>query len=258
MGEANPVRIPMSTGGDILVEGQQLPEEIFLTYQEIVGALLYLSTCTRPDISFAAGCPSRHVAKPTTVHLTAAKKVFRYLKGTSTLSLTDGQAGRLMGYSDADSAGDLETRRSTTGFMLTLNGAAVCWGSKSQATVSHSTTEEEYVAASVAAKEAIWRQRLLLDIPGDGAPVHMRCDSQRALAMMHNEVSSNPTKHIDVAYNFVREMVGDGRLVAEHVPSKEMTADALTKALPTTAFNNCRKGAGLHPTLWNDNAHMEV
>lgn len=189
------------------------------------------------------------MAKPTVAHLIAAKKVLLYLKGTPTLSLTYGLAGRLTGYSDAEYAGDLETRRSTTGFIFTLTGAAVRSGSKRQETVSHSTTEAEYVAAAAAAMEFIWLQRLIVEITGEDAPVHMRCDSQSALAMMHNAVSSNRTKQIDVAFHFVWEMVADGKLVAEHVPTEEMTVDALTKALPSTAFNKCRTGAGQNPTL---------
>lgn len=72
----------------------------------------------------------------------------------------------------------------------------------------------------------------------------MRCDSQSSLAMMHNAVSSNRTKHIDVAYHFVREMAADGKLKTEHVPTQEITADALTKSLPTTTFSKCWDGVG--------------
>lgn len=82
MGEANMVSVPMGAGGHLQTEGEPLPEDLWRFYQELVGALLYLSTCTRPDISFAGGCLSRHVANPTGVHLIAAKKVLRYLKGT--------------------------------------------------------------------------------------------------------------------------------------------------------------------------------
>lgn len=107
------------------------------------------------------------------MHLTAAKRLLWYLKGIATISLNDGQAETLVGYRDADYSGDLETSRSTTGFLFTLNGEAVSWGSKRQATITHSTTEEEHVAAAVVAKEAVWLRRLILDTRG--RKPHARC-----------------------------------------------------------------------------------
>ena len=100
--QANPVQLPMSAGTRVTKDGAPLSGELHQTYQELVGALLYLATATHPDISFAVGQLSRHVASPTTEHLAAAKRVLRYLKGTSTLALTYGTATGLTGYSDAD------------------------------------------------------------------------------------------------------------------------------------------------------------
>lgn len=176
-GTTNAVRLPMGAGDHLPEDDEQLPAHLCFIYHELVGAFLYLSTCLIPDIAFAVRCLSRHVGRPTGMHLAAAKKVQRYIKGTSTVSLTNGRPGTLMRYSDAEYAGDLDTRRSTTGFLFTLNRAAVSCGRKRQATESHSTTEAEYVAAAAAAKEVVWLRRVMLDIRGKDAPVRKLCDS---------------------------------------------------------------------------------
>jgi len=173
-------------------------------------------------------------------HLAAANTVLRYLKGTAWLSLTYSSAAAMVGYSDADYAGDLDTRRSTTGYVFTFNGAAVSWKSKRQPSVAHSTTESEYIAAATAAKEAVWLSRLIKDLTGTAAQMRMRCDDQSALVIMHDPVSSPKTKHIDIAYHFVREKVADKQLLLEHVPTKKMAADILTKPLPVPAYTTCR------------------
>lgn len=141
--EANPMRLPLGVGTTLCKDGDPLPVALIELYQERVGALLYLSTCTRPDVSFAVGRLSRYVAAPTVQHLAAAKNVLRYLKGTANQALTYGSAGPLVGYSDADSTADIDTRRSTTGYAFILNGAAVSWVSKRQTSVALSTTEAE-------------------------------------------------------------------------------------------------------------------
>ena len=188
---------------------------------------------------------TRHVSAPTMEHLAAAKTVLRNLKGTASLGLTYGSAAEMIGYSEADYAGDLDTRRSTTGYVFTFNGAAVSWTSKRQPSVAHSTTKSEYIAAATAAKEAVWLSRLIKDLTGTAAPMRMRCDNQSALAIMHHPVFSPKTKHIDIAYDFLREKVADKQLLPEHVPTREMTADILPKPLPVPAYTTCRTAMGL-------------
>ena len=97
----------------------------------------------------------------------------------------------------------------------------------------------------MAAKEAIWLQRLVRELGGGDAPVVMHCDSQGAIALMRNPTSSNRTKHIDVAHHFVRECVDGGALEVEVVGTADMVADCLTKPLPTAAFNKCRAALGM-------------
>ena len=245
LGDSNPVRLPMGTGVVLQREGTPLEPLMATKYQEAVGSLLYLATCTRPDISFAVGKLSRHVSAPTQAHWAAAKTVMRYLQGTRDWRIIYGAKRPLVGYSDADYAGDVDTRRSTTGQAFLWGGGAISWGSKIQATVAASTTEAEYVAAAMAAKEAIWLQRLVRELGAGGEPVVMHCDSQGAIALMRNPTSSNRTKHIDVAHHFVRECVDGGAIKVVAVGTADMVADCLTKPLPTEAFNKCRAALGL-------------
>ena len=135
-------------------------------YQQIIGSLLYASGGTRPDVTFVVGVLPRYCGKPNQLHLTAAKRVLRYLKGAAELALTyttEGNAS-LTGYSDADWAGDRDARRSTSGLTFMLQGASITWSSKRQASVSLSTVEAEYMALSQATQEAIWLQRLLEEV----------------------------------------------------------------------------------------------
>jgi len=115
----------MGVGARLTKDGKPLMGALIKTDQELVGSLLYLATGTRPVISFAVGQLTRHKSAPRMEHLAAAKTVLRYLKGTASLGLTYGSAAAMVGYSDADYAGDLDTRRSTTGYVFTFNGAAV-------------------------------------------------------------------------------------------------------------------------------------
>jgi hypothetical protein len=138
--------------------------DILGSYQELIGCLLYLSGCNRPDIAQAVGVLSRFMSKPTDEHMNAAKQVLKYLLSSHQLGLCFSEGDeKLLGYCDADYAGDVDKRKSTSGFVFMMNGAAISWASKLQPTVAMSTCEAEFVAAANAAKEALWLQTLLGD-----------------------------------------------------------------------------------------------
>ena len=165
-----------------------------ISYQSIVGSLLYAAITTRPDIAQAVGVVSKFCGNSTQSHLTAAKRIFRYLKGTVYLGLSYKKCadGNLIGYSDADWAGDVDDRHSTSGNMFLLAKGAVSWLNKKQATVALSTAEPEYVALSAATQEAIWLRRLLTDV-GEPLedPIVINEDNQGAIAM-----AKNPMGHV--------------------------------------------------------------
>jgi transposase InsO family protein len=215
-------------------------------FAEIVGSLLYLANCTRPDIAFAVSALSRHMANPTRVHYNAAKSVLRYLSGTAGLGIEYGRVGGFEGWCDADFAGDLATRRSTTGFVFLLSGGAISWQSKLQPTVAASTTEAEYMAASSAVREGLWFRQLLADFGVSVGVVQMFGDNQAALTLVSNPVITARSKHIDVMHHFVRERVLRGEVSFSYCPTTEQVADCLTKSLSPTLFSACCVGMGMH------------
>ena len=134
-------------------------------YQKAVGSLMYAMLGTRPDIAFAVSAVSRYAARPTQQHRSAVQRIFRYLRKTINYVLVfRGELAALVGYTDSDWAGDLDTRRSTSGYLFSVGSAVISWSSKLQPTVALSTCEAEYIGQSNAAKEALWLRRLLDEI----------------------------------------------------------------------------------------------
>ena len=124
-------------------------------YQSLVGSLMYLSVCTRPDLTYAVGILARFSSKPNRSHWTAAKRVLRYLKGTANhgIAFTKSESGECLGYSDADWAGDQEDRKSSSGYLFQMAGGPVSWKSRKQDSVALSRAEAEYIALSSAARK---------------------------------------------------------------------------------------------------------
>jgi hypothetical protein len=216
-------------------------------YSSLVGGLLYLATTVRPDIAYAVGELSRYMSCPTVSHWKAAKGVLRYLAGTSRVGITYGASPAVLhGFCDASYGRDVDTRRSTTGYVFTIAGGAVSWSSKRQPTVAASTTEAEYMAASAAAKEALWLRKLLADLGEPVATVSVSCDSNGALSLLHNPVSSERSKHIDVHHHFVRERVALGQVGFTYVNTAVNPADMLTKPLPIVKHSAFCSMVGVH------------
>eukprot|EP00253_Pinus_taeda_P006093 PITA_06093 len=178
------------------------------------GNLLYAMVSTRPNISHAVGVVCRFMKNLGKEHWKVVKWVLRYLRGTSDHCIVfNGSEGSVCGYVDADYAGDLDKRRSTTGYVFTLAGGAICWMSKLQETIVLSTTEAKYIAASDASKEVIWLKGLLNEIGRTQEKVNVLCDTQSDIHLATNPAYHSTTKHIDVRYHFLRHVI-DGRKVA--------------------------------------------
>ncbi|MCO5600619.1 hypothetical protein L7F22_054734 [Adiantum nelumboides] len=150
-----------------------------------------------------------------------------------------------MGYTDSNYAGDLDNRRSTSGYVFAMAGGEVSWSSRLQTCVTQSTTEAEYVAASEACKEAIWLGRLVIDLGIKEETPMLHCDSQSAIQLARNPVYHSKTKHVDVNYHFIREMVEDKQVQLVKVHTTNNPTDLLTKGLPGESFAHCRKLLGV-------------
>ena len=153
--------------------------------------------------------------KPTVEHLQCAQRILRYVSGTKDQGLLyrRGIPEELVGYIDADWAGDASDRRSTSGYMFSLGSAAVAWSSKKQPTVALSSTEAEYRGATIATCEAIWLQRLLQDLRIEVlTPILVYYDNISSMQLAKNPIFHACTKHIEVHYHFVREHVLSGEV----------------------------------------------
>ncbi|XP_052478501.1 uncharacterized mitochondrial protein AtMg00810-like [Gossypium raimondii] len=142
--KCKPILTPMEPNAKICAhEGKDLEDATM--YQQLVGSLIYL-TLIRPDISFAVGVISRYMQHPKKPYLEVVRRILRYVKNTFGYGIMykRGRGCKLVGYCDADYAGDHDTRHSTTGYVFMLGSRAISWCSKRQPTMSLSTTEAEY------------------------------------------------------------------------------------------------------------------
>jgi len=218
-------------------------------FRQIVGGLMFLMTGTRPDIAAAVSIISQFFESPTDSHFAAAKRILRYIKGTRNLKLHLGNTSdtTLVGYSDANWGNDLDTRKSTTGYLFLFSGGAISWSSKRQSTVALSTTEAEYMAITHATKEAVWLRTLLKELGYEqtGATTIYE-DNQSCISLAKNPVHHARTKHIDIQHHFIREKVESKEIDVVYMPTDDMVADALTKPLPRPKFSKLVGEMGLH------------
>eukprot|EP00253_Pinus_taeda_P016368 PITA_16368 len=183
-------------------------------YKSIVGSLMYL-TATRPDIMHVVSLISRFMERPKETHWQAAKKILRYVNGTKGFGIlySSSESFMLKGYTDSDWAGSVDDRKSTS-YVFHMGSGAISWASKKQPVVALSTAEEEYVAATAAACQAVWLRRVLRDLcheQENGTTIY--CDNNSAIALSKNSVFHKRTKHIDTKFHFIRELVNNGEVV---------------------------------------------
>jgi hypothetical protein len=182
-------------------EGFQATESSRRVYASAIGSLMYLMLGTRPDIAYSVSCLSRFMANPTDAHATALKRVFRYLNSTRDLELVyRGNLYPIQGNTDADLGGDINTRRSTSGYLFNVESGVISWSSKRQPTVDLSSCESEYMGQTLETKEAIWLRRLLNELLDTEEPVATVIfgDNQGAIALSKNPQHHARTKHIDI------------------------------------------------------------
>ena len=206
MENCKPVSTPLEVGKKFckLTEGAE-PFDSRI-YQKAIGCLTYASTAMRPDITAAVALLSKYSSNPGKEHWMGVKRIFRF-KGTLKYGLkfsANNKEGILHGYSDADWTGDIDTCRSTSGYVFKVTNTTVSWCSKRQASVAKSTTEAEYISLSLAAQEAIWLCRLLFDVGCDvDFPPVIYEDNHGAIELSKNPKFYNRTKHIDINHHFI-------------------------------------------------------
>lgn len=246
-GRKAPLPVGTQTYKDILTaedDSLALPSTRHRRYQEMVGTIQWVAGATRPDVAFAASFLGRVTHAPTERAEALAERTIAYLVNTNTDGITLGgtQSAPLQVYSDADHAGDLQTRRSTTGVIAYFNHSPITWSSRRQATVSQSSAEAEFIAASEGGREAIWLRRVLnfLGFP-QGSPTNLYVDNEAAIKLGDRPTTFPLNKHIDIRRHMLRDYVADRTLKLRPVKSAKQRADILTKPLAGPAHQLARK-----------------
>nr|GEZ71655.1 retrovirus-related Pol polyprotein from transposon TNT 1-94 [Tanacetum cinerariifolium] len=218
-----------------------------LQYRSKVEALRYL-TASRPDIMHATCYCARYQAQPTEKHLTAVKRIFRYLKDTIQMGLwyPKDTGHELTAFSDSDHAGYLDSRKSTSGGIQFLGGdKLVSWSSKKQDCTSMYSAEAEYVSLSACCAQVLWMRTQLTDYGFYFDKIPMYCDSKAAIAISCNPVQHSRTKHINVRYHLFKEKVKKGIVELFFVGIEYQLADLFTKAFSVERFQYLVRRLGM-------------
>lgn len=255
---AKPAGLPVSDRNTLIAASPNERHADQLLYQQAIGRLMWISNSTRFDISYVVGQLSQHCNKPAIRHWNGVTQVFRYLSGTRNLKLWLGGESqdeapksrnacysyKLHGFSDADYAGDQTDRKSVTGHIYLLNKGPVSWSSTKQKCVATSTTEAEYIALSEASKQGQWLRALIKELRRtnlleDNQAVPMHSDNQACIAISQDPTGHRRTKHIDIRYHYIRELIAYGKATVTYLATQDMIADILTKPLTAKPFERC-------------------
>ena len=253
MSSCNSTSVPM----DINVKLSKATHERGINerdYRRSIGCLRYLLH-TRPDLSYSVGILSRYMQEPKESHGAALKQVLRYLQGTCSLGLVYSRSLKpeITGYSDSSHNVDEDDGRSTHGHIFYLDDSPITWCSQKQEIVALSSCEAEFMAATEAAKQAVWLQELLSEVVGRNiVQVTIRVDNKSAIALTKNPVFHGRSKHIYRRFHFIRECVEKDQIEVEHVPENERRADILTKSLGRLKFGEMRSLIGVQNVGEND------
>ncbi|KAK4700455.1 hypothetical protein P7C70_g5791, partial [Phenoliferia sp. Uapishka_3] len=224
-------------------------------YRAAIGALLWLSLSTRPDIAFAVSVVGRHSAAPGVAHWTTVKRIFCYLAGTPHYGLVYRKVdvelvGVFDAFSDADHAGHQVSRKSTSGFVIRLASAVISWLARLQKSLSISTTEAEYMGLSACAMEVVWLRALFSEL-GFRQPeaTLIRGDNMGSISLAKHPTAHQRTKHIAIHYHFTRDKVATKEVVLRWIPTAEMVADVMTKGLDAGKHRGFSADCGLSDVL---------
>jgi hypothetical protein len=216
-------------------------------YQQLTGSLMYLVN-TRPDICYAVNVLNQFMSQPRQTHWIATKHVLRYLQSTvgyGVIYVSDVDM-ILQGYADADWAGSIVDRKSTSGCCFTLGSSMVSWCSRKQKSVALSTAESEYITLSAAVHEAVWLRKLLTDLfdhEMDSTIIH--CDNQSCVKLSKNPVFHDKSKYIEIKYHYIRDMVQRKAVHMQYLPTHEQIVDIFTKSLARMKFEYLCERLGL-------------
>jgi len=231
-----------TTKNHIPKENPQLRTKKFneTKYRSAIGSLLYLGICTRPDILFAVSKAARKSSDPTMEDWMNVMKIFNYIQHTKNYGIKIQKGMNLKVYVDADYAGDLNTRKSTSGFLMMLGNTPTNWYSKLQHCVSTSTAEAEYYSLSECAKHSLWYRNFMNELNINIDYVTIFVDNKATIYNSENQSINPKSKHIDIRYHHIRDLISKKLIVLKYVKSKSNLADGFTKFLNKTLMDNFR------------------
>ena len=239
------VRTPMSPNvkltGDLL--GKSVDHSL---YRSMIGSLLYL-TASRPNSSYSVGVRARYQANPKESHMTALKRIIKYVKTTIEFGVwySKDTSDVLTGYSDADWAENADDRKSISWGCFYVRNNLVSWMSKKQNSVSLSIAEAEYIAAGSCCTQLLWMQKLLHDCGICQENLTIYCDNTSAINISKNPVQHSRTKHIEIQHHFIRELIEDGTLTLEFIHTDDQKANLFIKPLDSKRFKFLRQNIGV-------------
>ncbi|GJS11214.1 retrotransposon protein, putative, ty1-copia subclass [Tanacetum coccineum] len=228
-------------------------------YASAVGSIMYVVRCTRPDVAFAQNITSRFQQNSGEAHWTAVKNILKYLRNTKDTFLVYGGNPeaelRVNCYCDVGFETDRDDTKSQTGYVFVLNGGAVVWKSSKQSTTAQHATEAEYIAASEAAKEAVWIRKFIDElgvVPSNDYPIKMNCDNSAAIIMAKESGIQKGARHFKRKYHYVRECIETGEIDIVKVHTDDNLADPFTKALAGPKLTRHARSMGLRPAKMCD------
>ena len=247
MQNAHPVSTPLPAGYKPVPNTGMVDPALRSKYQMVIGSLLYLMLGTRPDICYAVTLLVQFAANPSQDHLNRALYICHYLIGTKSYVLVyEGQSGNgLLACTDSDWADSPEARKSRYGYLMKFANGAFSWTSKRQKTVALSSTEAEYMSLSDCLQQVAWIKMLLEEIGYKLGPLPVCSDNQGAIFISSNPITERRSKHIDVRYHYVRELVEDKKIEVFYISTDNNPADLFTKNLGHIKFSKFREMLGL-------------
>lgn len=233
MSECKPVSTPLPVNYKLEKSNKHLDDNVY-QYRQLLGSLMFLSVCTRPDISYACSQLSQFSTCFDESHWRTAKRVLRYLAGTINYGLyfEKDKNFEINAFADADWANDITDRKSYTGFVVKLGNCVINWEARKQRCVALSSTESEFLCISDVCKDICFIKNFLSEIIDKQFNVNVFNDNQSAQKLLLvKEYSHRKTKHIDLRYHFVKDLIHEGNISVKYLCTDEMIADVLTKPL---------------------------
>jgi hypothetical protein len=244
--DSTPYHTPLPHNQKLQESNAKDPEVDPTLYRAMIGSLMYL-TASRPDIMFSVCLCARYQASPRESHMVAVKRIIRYLKGKPNLGLWYPVEGNLdlIAYADADFGGCPINRKSTSGGVQFMGNRLVSWQCKKQQSVSLSTCEAEYIAASSCCSQVLWIQQQLRDYGLNFSQTPIMVDNNSAISITNNPVQHSRTKHIDIRHHFIRDCAEKHLIDVVRVDTDDNLADLFTKTFDRTRIEDLVRRIGM-------------